>query len=69
MHDLSLAGACMDELAVSDIDRGMVDLFTGIALEEQQIALFEVVDGIDSGPFVVVGVGICVPAPDLDAAS
>ena len=65
---MPFACACMNELFIADIDCGVIDLIARIALEEQQIAFFEVVDGIDPGPSVVIGVGIRVPTSDLDAA-
>ena len=54
LHDLSFAGARVDKLLIADIDCGMVDLLACIALEEQKVALFEIIDRIDPFPAVVV---------------
>ena len=67
LYDLTFAGACVDEFVAADIDRGMIDTIARIALEEQQIAFFQIIDGIDTGPGVVLGIGMRAAPADLYA--
>ena len=68
MNNLSFAGTGVNEFLVPDIDCSMVDAAARIALEENEIAYFQIVDGIDPRPIVVSGVGVCIASADPYAA-
>ena len=67
LDDLSLARACVNKFIAADIDRGVIDTFARIALKEQEIAPFQILDGVDPSPAVVLGIGMCASAVDFDA--
>ena len=57
----------MDKFASADVDCRVVDTIARVALEEQQIAFSEIVDGFNQRPTVVFGIGMRASAAHLDA--